>query len=72
MWDYRADLLAYSANILILPISYCPSLNKSSIILCLLGLCIAFVLYQEQRRLVDTGGTVGVSFQSNIPPKLCN
>jgi hypothetical protein len=50
------------ANILILPISYCPALNKSSIVLCILGLCITLVLYQEQRRLVDTGGTVGAAY----------
>jgi len=50
------------ANILILPISYCPALNKSSIVLCLLGLCITFVLYQEQRRFVDTSGTVGAAY----------
>jgi len=50
------------ANILILPISYCPALNKTSIVLCILGLCIALVLYQEQRRLVDTGGTVGAAY----------
>jgi len=50
------------ANILILPISYCPALNKSSIVLCILGLCITLVLYQEQRRLVDASSGVGASY----------
>lgn len=50
------------ANILILPLSYFPALNKSSIVLCILGLCITFVLYQEQRRLIDTSGTVGAAY----------
>jgi hypothetical protein len=44
-----------------MPISYCPALNKSSILLCILGLCITLVLYQEQRKLVDTGSAAGVS-----------
>jgi hypothetical protein len=50
------------ANILILPISYCPALNQFSIVLCILGLCITLVLYQEQRKLVDTGGIVGAAY----------
>jgi len=50
------------ANILILPIAYCPALNKSSIVLCILGMCIALVLYQEQRKLVDTSGTTGAAY----------
>jgi len=50
------------ANILILPISYCPALNKFSIVLCILGLCIALVLYQEQRRLVDTNSGMGAAY----------
>ncbi|KAN0116201.1 hypothetical protein V8E52_006258 [Russula decolorans] len=60
------------ANILILPISYCPELNKSSIVLCILGLCITLVLYQEQRKLVNTGGTVGVSPQTFLLNFLIN
>jgi hypothetical protein len=50
------------ANILIIPISYCPALNNSSIILCILGLCITLVLYQEQRKLVDTGSSAGAAY----------
>jgi hypothetical protein len=57
-WIFALTIL----NILILPISYCPALNKSSIVLCILGLCIALVLYQEQQRLVDTSGTIGAAY----------
>jgi hypothetical protein len=34
---------------------YCPALNKSSILLYILGLCITLVLTKDQRKLVDTG-----------------
>jgi uncharacterized membrane protein len=47
-------------------------LNKSSIVLCILGLCITLVLYQEQRKLVNTGGTVGVSPQTFLLNFLIN
>jgi hypothetical protein len=50
-----------SANILILPISFCTALNNTSILICILGLCITFVLYQEQRKLVVTNGSTAVS-----------
>ena len=51
----------YSANILILPFSYCTALNNTSILICTLGFCITLVLYQEHRKLVDTSGSTGVS-----------
>jgi hypothetical protein len=44
-----------------MPISYFPALNKSSILLCILGLLITLVLFQEQRRLENTGAATGVS-----------
>ncbi|KAI0296414.1 hypothetical protein BC826DRAFT_1004932 [Russula brevipes] len=50
------------ANILIMPISYCPALNKSSILLCILGLVITLVLFQEQRKLENTGATTGAAY----------
>jgi len=50
------------ANILIMPISYCPPLNKFSILICILGLCITLVLYQEQHKLVNTGSATGAAY----------
>ena len=44
-----------------MPISYCPPLNNFSILICILGLCITLVLYQEQHKLVNTGSAAGVS-----------
>ncbi|KAI0296409.1 hypothetical protein BC826DRAFT_233266 [Russula brevipes] len=49
------------ANILMLPISQFPALNKSSILFCILGECITLVLFQEQRKLDGTGAATGVS-----------
>src|SRR5712671_79897 len=53
-------------------ISYIPMLNKFSILLCLVGLCITFVLYQEQRQLVGTGGGAGVSILTRLPKLVLN
>jgi len=50
------------ANILILPISFCTALNNTSILICILGLCITFVLYQEQRKLVVTNGSTAAGY----------
>jgi hypothetical protein len=61
------DYLWNSANILIMPISYCPLLNNFSILICILGLCITLVLYQEQHKLVNTGSAAGVSTMTPPP-----
>ena len=44
-----------------MPISYCPHLNNASILICILGFFITFVLYQEQRKFVHTGSATAVS-----------
>jgi hypothetical protein len=51
----------YSANILMLPMSQFPALNKFSVLFCILGECITLVLFQEQRKLDGTGAATGVS-----------
>jgi hypothetical protein len=50
------------ADILIMPISHIPMLNKFSILLCIIGFCITLVLYQEQRQFVGTGGASGAAY----------
>jgi len=50
------------ADILIMPISHIPILNKLSILLCIIGLCITLVLYQEQRQYVGTSGGSGAAY----------
>jgi len=45
-----------------MPISYCPALNKSSISLCILGLLITLVLFQEQRKLENAGASTGAAY----------
>ncbi|KAI0296417.1 hypothetical protein BC826DRAFT_233441 [Russula brevipes] len=45
-----------------MPISYCPALNKSSILLCILGMLITLVLFQEQRKLENTGAATGAAY----------
>jgi hypothetical protein len=50
------------ANILIMPISYCPPLNNASILICILGFFITLVLYQEQRKFVDTGSATAAAY----------
>ncbi len=37
------------------------ALNKASLLLCFLGLAIAFFLLQEQQNLIDTDATTAVS-----------
>jgi len=50
------------ANLLMIPISYSPALTKSSMLLCILGLGITFVLFQEQRKLVDTDSSTAAGY----------
>ena len=50
-----------------MPIAYCPPLNNFSILICILGLCITLVLYQEQHKLVNTGSAAGVSTLTPLP-----
>ena len=45
---------------LTLPYVHYTILNKSSMMLCILNLCIACVLIQEQRKLNGTGAATGV------------
>jgi len=55
-----------------IPISYSPALTKSSMLLCILGLGITFVLFQEQRKLVDTDSSTAVSMLTRNLSKLLN
>ena len=44
-----------------MPISHSVALTESSMLLCILGLGITFVLFQEQRKLVGTDSSTAVS-----------
>jgi hypothetical protein len=50
------------ANLLMMPISYSLALNKSSMLLCILGLSMTFVLFQEQRKLVGSDSVTAAGY----------
>jgi len=64
--DIKFNMILLSAlwiaNILTLPHAYVAALNKSSMIVCILGLCIAIVLLQEQRKFKDTSASTGAAY----------
>jgi len=49
-------------NILTLPYVYYTALNKASMMLCILDLCVSSVLLQEQRKLQGTGASTGAVY----------
>ena len=65
--EAQADLVIFSVNLLMMPISHSPALIKSSVLLCNLGLGAAFILFQEQRKLVGTDSATAVSMLKPNP-----
>lgn len=49
-------------NTLTLPYVFYTGLNKASMMLCILGLCIACVLLHEQRQLAGTGASTAAAY----------
>jgi len=50
------------ANILTLPHAYIAALSKSSMIVCMFGFCVAFILLQEQRKFEGTSASTGATY----------
>ena len=55
-----------------MPISHSLALTKSSMLLCILGLGITFILFQEQRKLINTDSTTAVSMPTPKVSKFVN
>jgi len=53
------------ANILTLPHTYIAALNKSSMIVCMFGFCVAVILLEEQRKLEGTSASTGAIYLDN-------
>jgi hypothetical protein len=58
--EHQANFGINSINVLTLPYVYYTGLNKFSMMLCILDLCVSSVLLEEQRKLQGTGASTGV------------